>query len=376
MQIHDRLKRTFVKKRVEDVSKDILDWATCEAMAFGSLLKEGYNVRLSGQDAGRGTFSQRHAELVDQQTEKRYSPLNYMQPNQGKLQVVNSPLSELAVLGFEYGFSIEDPRSLTIWEAQFGDFANGAQATIDQFIVSGESKWLTQSGLVLLLPHGYDGAGPEHSSSRLERFLQMVDSDSVNIRNESNKNTNMYVVNASTPANYFHLLRRQMKTKYRKPLIVMSPKTILRHAKANSKFSEIAPGTSFLPVIGDVSNDPSQVNRVIFCSGKLYYELAELREQRGYASDTALIRIEEFAPFPLKQIEAEIAKYKNAKSFHWCQEESQNAGAWSYIQPRLQQLVPNLGYFGRSPCPASAVGISAVHKQEYEQLINSVFPKN
>eukprot|EP01114_Cavostelium_apophysatum_P008298 TRINITY_DN2068_c0_g1_i2.p1 TRINITY_DN2068_c0_g1~~TRINITY_DN2068_c0_g1_i2.p1 ORF type:complete len:950 (+),score=302.99 TRINITY_DN2068_c0_g1_i2:181-3030(+) len=375
VQIHQRLNR-FVKARVDEINKDSIDWPTAEAMSFGSLLTEGYSIRLCGQDSGRGTFSQRHAVLVDQETEKRIVPLQHLQSNQGSFQVVNSPLSELAVLGFEYGYSIEDPKTLPIWEAQFGDFANGAQIMIDTFISCGEAKWLKQSGLVMLLPHGYDGTGPEHSSGRVERFLQMCDGNSVDINDRVNVNTNMYVVNPTTPANYFHLLRRQMLTNYRKPLIVMAPKILIRHDKAVSKVADMGPGTHFLPVIGDNNANPEKVERVMICSGKVYYSLVDERQKRGYDNDTAVIRLEELAPFPFAELAKELGKYRNAKNFVWCQDESQNAGAWNYVEPRLNRLVnKKVDYVGRPPCPAVSTGIGTVHTQETNDFINAAFPK-
>jgi probable 2-oxoglutarate dehydrogenase E1 component DHKTD1 len=250
--IHPRLAKSFVQARLSDLSKNAIDWATGEAMAFGSLLKDGFSVRISGQDSGRGTFSQRHVELIDQATEQKIVPLNAMElPASARLEVVNSPLSELAVMGFEYGYSMEDPAVLPLWEAQFGDFANGAQLIIDLFLATGEAKWLRQSALTLLLPHGYDGAGPEHSSGRIERFLQLVDSDAVNLSNPVNKNPNLQVINPTTPANYFHALRRQMKRNFRKPLVIFTPKTLLRHPDAISPVEHFAPSTHFLPVISD-----------------------------------------------------------------------------------------------------------------------------
>lgn len=372
-QIHNRLKK-FTKGRTDDVEKDQIDWPTAEAISFGSLLQQGYSIRLCGQDSGRGTFSQRHAVLVDQANEKKLIPFSSLSEKQGKFEVINSPLSEFAVLGYEYGYSIETPKTLNIWEAQFGDFANGAQIIIDTFISCGEAKWLKQTGLVMLLPHGYDGTGPEHSSGRIERYLQLSDSNAVDIRNPSNLNPNMIIVNPTTPANYFHLLRRQQLTQYRKPLIVMAPKILLRHDKAISSLNEMAPGTSFKPVIGDSNTDFQNINRIIFCSGKVYYNLIDEREKRGYNDNTAIIRIEELVPFPVQQIEKELSKYKNVNEYLWVQDESQNAGAWLFVQPRLNQLVNNIKYIGREPCPAVSTGIGSVHTKEYNDMINSAFP--
>jgi probable 2-oxoglutarate dehydrogenase E1 component DHKTD1 len=373
MNIHPRLLRTHCKAREDDIKKNKIDWATSEAMALGSLLMEGYNIRLCGQDTGRGTFSQRHAELIDQENEKKYIPLNHISPNQGELQIVNSPLSELAVLGFEYGYSIEDPNILSIWEAQFGDFANGAQIIIDQFISSGEAKWLKQTGLVMLLPHGYDGAGPEHSNARMERFLQLCNFNTVNLDDPKNRNPNMRIVNITTPANYFHALRRQMKTNYRKPLIVISPKTLLRHAKAVSTLEELQPNNTFIPVIGDNEVDPSKVTRLILCSGKFYYDLQQERQKREINS-LCIIRIEELCPFPLNEIQLELSKYPYVKDYIWCQDESQNAGGWYFVQSILNQLTDKKWkYIGRPSCAASAVGITVIHKQETQSIFNEIF---
>jgi len=376
-KVHSRLQRGFCKARTDSVAENKLDWPTAEALAFGSLLQEGHPVRISGQDVGRGTFSHRHIELHDQETGKVYVPLNHMGVN-AKIRPVNSPLSEFAVMGFEYGYSAEDPNTLTIWEAQFGDFANGAQLIIDTFIANAEAKWFKQSALTLLLPHGYDGAGPEHSSGRVERFLQLVDTDGLDVRHPRNKNPNMQVANITTPANYFHALRRQIVGRdFRKPLVIMTPKTLLRHPVAVSKIEEMGPGTKFAPLIGetDANINPANVTRVMFVSGKLYYDLVTERQKKN-ATNTAIIRVEELCPFPVEAIEAELAKYKSASNFIWAQEENQNAGAWWYIYPRLSQLLPsgkNLQYIGRPPCPASATGTSVLHKKEHEQLFSKLF---
>jgi len=371
--MHQRLQKFFAQSRISSIEKNSVDWATAEAMAFGSLLLEKYGIRLCGQDSGRGTFSQRHAELIDQNTEKRYVPLNNLGSNQGSLQIVNSPLSELAVLAYEYGYSIADPNTLPIWEAQFGDFANGAQIAIDNFVICGESKWLKQSGLTMLLPHGYDGTGPEHSSSRLERFLQLTDQDEINLQNPNNKNPNIRVVNITTPANYFHALRRQMKSNYRKPMVVMAPKILLRHPKAISKLEDMAPGTYFQPVISDNDVVPEKVERVFFCSGKIYVDLLQEREKRGYNDNTAIVRLEEFSPFPVDLINAEFQKFKNAKSHFWVQDESQNSGGWSFVAPRLSHFA-KIKYIGRPPCPASAVGITTIHNEQTAKIFDTAFP--
>ncbi|KAH0616439.1 hypothetical protein JD844_027532 [Phrynosoma platyrhinos] len=314
MELHSHILKTHAQSRILKMEEGIkLDWATAEALAFGSLLCQGFNIRLSGQDVGRGTFSQRHAMLVCQETGETYIPLNHMSADQkGFLEVSNSPLSEEAVLGFEYGMSIESPTLLPIWEAQFGDFFNGAQIIFDTFISGGEAKWLLQSGIVILLPHGYDGAGPEHSSCRIERFLQMCDSSEEGVDGD---HVNMSVVHPTTPAQYFHLLRRQMVRNFRKPLIVAAPKTLLRLPAAVSSLQEMAPGTMFRPVIGDSTVDPKNVSRVVICSGKHYYALAKHRETlEEKKQNTAIIRLEELCPFPLDALQQEMNKFTNAKA--------------------------------------------------------------
>ncbi|KAJ1889048.1 hypothetical protein LPJ81_006206, partial [Coemansia sp. IMI 209127] len=375
-KVHPRLAKHHIEPRLKKLQNNkSIDWATAEALAFGTLLKEGYNIRLCGQDVGRGTFSQRHAMFVCQDTENVYIPLNNIGKNQGKIEVANSNLSELAVLGFEYGVSIQSPNILPIWEAQFGDFNNSAQVIIDTYITSGETKWLRQSGLVLLLPHGYDGAGPEHSSSRIERFLQMCNTPADVSGNHMVQNPNLHVVIPTTPAQIFHLLRRQMKRNYRKPLIVAGPKTLLRLPSATSTLDDMAPGTSFKPVISDsLATVPEQVKRVVFVSGKLYYDLAKAvaaaKDRIGDA--IAVVRIEEICPFPSQLVVEEIERFANATEFIWCQEETMNAGAYTFVQPRLQSLIPagsSLRYVGRNPLAAPVTGISHVYKTEQAQII-------
>ena len=297
-----------------------IDWATAEALAFGTLLVEGNPVRLSGQDCNRGTFSQRHAKLIDQKDESSYMPLNHIAEGQAAIEIVDSPLSELAVLGFEYGFSLAEPRSLTLWEAQFGDFSNGAQIIIDQFIAPGEYKWLRMSGLVMLLPHGYEGQGPEHSSARMERYLQLCAED------------NMQVVNCTTPANYFHVLRRQLHRDFRKPLIIFTPKSLLRHKRCVSPLSDFGPDSTFHRVLycNDVPSDPKDAKQVVMCSGKIYYELLEEREKRG-AKEVHFLRLEQLYPFPADALAAELEPYKHC-DLVWCQEEPRNMGAWAFAQ--------------------------------------------
>jgi len=378
-EVHDRLKKFFINSRVERINQGKgLDWATCEALAFGSLVSEGYHVRISGQDVGRGTFAQRHVILTDQSKNKPYSPLATLAPNPhyANFEPVNSPLSELAVLGFEYGYSINDPFSLVIWEAQFGDFYNGAQMVIDQFISGSELKWLRQTGLVLLLPHGFDGTGPEHSSAHTERWLQLA---STNVWDRSRPSeTNLQVAFPTTPANYFHLLRRQMKRAYRKPLVVIGPKTLLRHSSAVSSLDDLSENTHFLPVISDTIS-PQEAKRVIFCSGKVYYELVARRNQVD-DQFTAIIRIEELSPFPFHEVEAEINKYKGSvEEWIWFQEEHQNMGAWSYVAPLFADLFNSwetLKYVGRKAAGVTATGVSKWHQKEVTELFEAAFPTN
>uniref|UniRef100_A0A4W5P4I8 2-oxoadipate dehydrogenase complex component E1 n=1 Tax=Hucho hucho TaxID=62062 RepID=A0A4W5P4I8_9TELE len=373
VQLHSHLGKMHVAGRLAKVENGTnLDWSTAEAMAFGSLLCQGFNIRISGQDVGRGTFSQRHAMIVCQDTNDMYIPLNHIDPEQkGFMEVCNSALSEEAVLGFEYGMAIAQPKLLPIWEAQFGDFFNGAQIIFDTFISGGEAKWLLQCGLVILLPHGYDGAGPEHSSCRIERFLQLCDSKEEGVDGD---NINMGMVNPTTPAQYFHLLRRQMIRNFRKPLIVAGPKTLLRFSGATSSLVDMAPGTYFKPVIGDPSVTPASVQRVVVCSGKHYYALLKQREASAATQTTALIRLEELCPFPLEALQQELNKYTNAKEFVWSQEEPQNMGPWSFVAPRFEkQLACKLRLVSRPALPAPAVGIGALHQQQNEAVLTATF---
>ncbi len=351
------------KKQMIETGKDI-DWATGEALAYGSLLTEGYPIRLSGQDSIRGTFSHRHSGLINQETEERYFPLNNLGQKQARYEVRDSNLSEYAVLGFEYGYSLAEPKCLVLWEAQFGDFSNGAQIMIDQFISSGESKWLRFSGLVMLLPHGYEGQGPEHSSARLERYLQLCAED------------NMQVVNCTTPANFFHALRRQMLRKYRKPLVVMSPKSLLRHKLCVSKLKDFESGNTFKRVIPDESGlVESKVKRVVICSGKVYYDLLEEREKSDI-KDVALVRLEQYYPFPAEELTAELKKYKNADVI-WCQEEPKNMGAWAFVDRRIEEVLDSAKikakrpvYVGRPEAASPAAGYARVHQKQQIALIN------
>ncbi|WP_417700410.1 2-oxoglutarate dehydrogenase E1 component [Pseudophaeobacter sp.] len=349
-----------------------IDWATGEALAFGSLLTEGYPVRLSGQDATRGTFSQRHSGIINQDTEERYFPLNHIREGQSQYDVIDSALSEYAVLGFEYGYSLAEPNALTLWEAQFGDFANGAQIMFDQFISSGESKWLRMSGLVCLMPHGFEGQGPEHSSARLERFLQMCGQD------------NWIVANCTTPANYFHILRRQLHRSFRKPLMLMTPKSLLRHKLAVSKAEEFTTGSSFHRVLWDdaqhgnsetklVKDD--KIKRVVMCSGKVYYDLLEERDARGI-DDVYLMRIEQFYPFPAISLVKELERFKGAEMV-WCQEEPKNQGAWTFIEPNIEWVLSRIkakhtrpAYVGRATSASPATGLASQHKAQQAALVN------
>lgn len=373
IQLHSHLGKTHVQARLQKLEEGTkLDWSTAEALAFGSLLCQGFNIRISGQDVGRGTFSQRHAMVVCQETNDTYIPLNNISTDQkGFLEVCNSPLSEEAVLGFEYGMSIAQPKLLPIWEAQFGDFFNGAQIIFDTFITGGEAKWLLQCGMVILLPHGYDGAGPEHSSCRMERFLQMCDSKLDGVDGDM---VNMSVVNPTTSAQYFHLLRRQMIRNFRKPLIVVGPKTLLRFSGAASSLTEMAPGTSFKPVLGDTTVTAESVQKVVLCSGKHYYALLKQRETSEANQNTALVRVEELCPFPLEALQQELKKYSNAKEFVWSQEEPENMGPWSYVGPRFEkQLACKLRPVCRPALPAPAVGIGTLHHQQQEAILTATF---
>ncbi len=348
------------------------DWATAEAMAFGSLMLEGYPVRLAGQDSTRGTFSQRHSGLVNQDTEERYYPLNHIREGQARYEVIDSMLSEYAVLGFEYGYSLAEPNALTLWEAQFGDFANGAQIMFDQFISSGERKWLRMSGLVVLLPHGFEGQGPEHSSARLERFLQMCAED------------NWIVANCTTPANYFHILRRQLHRSYRKPLILMTPKSLLRHKMAVSTAKEFQTGSSFHRVLWDDAQQgnssvklvaDNKIKRVVMCSGKVYYDLLEERDARGL-KDVYLMRVEQFYPFPALSLVKELERFKKAEMV-WCQEEPKNQGGWTFMEPNIEWVLSRIGtkhtrpaYVGRHAAASPATGLASAHKQQQAALVD------
>ncbi len=337
-----------------------VDWAFAESLAFGSLLLEGTPVRLSGQDSRRGTFSQRHAVLTDYHTGDRYIPLNHLGGDQARFCVYDSMLSEAAVLGFDYGYSLDEPHMLIMWEAQFGDFANGAQVIVDQFISSAESKWGRASGLVMLLPHGYEGQGPEHSSARLERYLQLCAEE------------NIQVVNATTPAQYFHLLRRQVRRNFRKPLIVMTPKSLLRHKEAVSPVDELTSGW-FREVLDDATIEPEGVRRVVLCSGKVYYDLLRKRDEVGKTREVALIRLEQFYPWPAEALTAVLSRYPSSSvEWVWAQEESQNMGGWHFVWPRLRELLgEDVLYVGRGASASTATGSHAVHEREQAELVEA-----
>jgi 2-oxoglutarate dehydrogenase E1 component len=371
--VHRTLQRVLENRRKAIETGEGIDWSTGEALAFCSLLLDGTPVRLSGQDSERGTFSQRHSVLIDQENENRHIPFNHLSERQARFEVINSMLSEEAVLGFEYGYSLAEPNALTLWEAQFGDFANGAQVVFDQFISSGERKWLRMSGLVCLLPHGYEGQGPEHSSARLERYLQMCAED------------NMQVANCTTPANYFHILRRQLKREIRKPLILMTPKSLLRHKRAVSRLDEMAAGTTFHRLLWDDAQmlpgekiklvPDNEIRRVVLCTGKVYYDLYEEREKRG-VDDIYLLRVEQLYPFPSKALVQELSRFKQAEVV-WCQEEPRNMGAWFFVDTFIEWVLNQIGakqrrprYAGRPAAAATATGLMSKHLVQLKQLLD------
>ena len=370
--LHRALVRQLKAKDEMFASGEGFDWATAEALAFGSLVLENNTVRLSGQDSERGTFSQRHSSWIDQKTERRYKPLKYIREEQALFEVINSMLSEVAVLGFEYGYSLADPNTLVLWEAQFGDFANGAQVLVDQFIASGEIKWLRMSGLVMLLPHGYEGQGPEHSSARLERYLQLCAEE------------NMQVANCTTPANYFHILRRQQKRNFRKPLILMTPKSLLRHKKCVSTLAEMEAGSSFHRVLWDDKDArlegglvaPEKMRRVILCSGKVYFDLLEARDAAGI-EDVYIMRVEQLYPVPVGPLLAELEPYAHAQMV-WCQEEPRNMGAWSFIEAEIENVLKTLSathtrpaYAGRAAAASTATGQMSRHLKQRDAFLQS-----
>jgi 2-oxoglutarate dehydrogenase E1 component len=374
--VHKTVARVIEARRTAISTGENIDWATAEHLAFASLLDQGVPVRLSGQDSVRGTFVQRHCDLVDQTTELHYTPLQHLRPGQAHFEALDSALSEEAVLGFEYGFSLADPKTLTLWEAQFGDFANGAQVIIDQFISSGDRKWLRMSGLVMLLPHGYEGQGPEHSSARLERYLQLCAED------------NLQVANCTTPANYFHILRRQVMREFRKPLIVMTPKSLLRHKKAVSTLADMAEGSSFHRVLCDdaehgrhtsIRLKPDDgIRRVVLCSGKVYFDLLDERERRGI-DDIYLMRLEQFYPWPVKSLSTELARFNSAELV-WCQEEPKNMGGWMFVDPWLELTLAKMNisakrarYVGRPASASTAAGLMSRHVKELQTFLSAAF---
>ena len=378
IDVHKTLRRVLDGRRQMIESGQDLDWSTAESLAFGTLLDEGFPVRLSGQDSVRGTFSQRHSGIIDQTTEERFVPLNNLRDGQAHFEVIDSALSEEAVLGFEYGYALSDPNTLVMWEAQFGDFVNGAQVVIDQFISSGERKWLRMCGLTMLLPHGYEGQGPEHSSARLERFLQACAEE------------NMQVANCTTPANYFHILRRQMHRPFRKPLILMTPKSLLRHKKAVSTLADLAEGSSFHRVLHDDAQTRPEVagmtlkpdadiRRVVLCSGKVYYDLLEAREAAFKdgkpVDDIYILRLEQFYPWPMKSLMTELARFPGAELI-WCQEEPKNMGGWTFVDPWLELTLDKLDvkakrarYVGRPASASMAAGLMSRHKAELDAFL-------
>jgi 2-oxoglutarate dehydrogenase E1 component len=374
---HKTVKRVIENRREAIEKGEGLDWGTAEHLAFATLLDEGFPVRLSGQDSVRGTFTQRHSDVIDQSTEEHYTPLNNIRAGQAHYEVIDSALSEEAVLGFEYGFSLADPNTLTLWEGQFGDFVNGAQVVIDQFISSGERKWLRMSGLVMLLPHGYEGQGPEHSSARLERFLQSCAED------------NMQIINCTTPANYFHALRRQMHREFRKPLVVMTPKSLLRHKRAVSNIADLAEGSSFHRVmidgaeagcdVGGVTLKPdAEIKRVVICSGKVYFDLVDARAKSG-RDDVYLLRLEQFYPWPMKSLMGVLNRFKNAELV-WVQEEPKNMGGWTFVDPWIELTLAKLDikakrarYIGRPASASTAAGLMSRHLKELQAFLDETF---
>ncbi len=365
VRLNPKIERILGAQREAIESGAGIGWATAEALSFGTLLCEGNGVRLVGQDSGRGTFSQRHSVFTDQDTEERYVPLNHIRPDQAAFEVVDSMLSEAAVLGFEYGYSLADPTTPVLWEAQFGDFANGAQVIIDQFVVSGESKWLRMSGLVMLLPHGFEGQGPEHSSARPERFLQLCAED------------NMQVVNCTTPASYFHVLRRQLRRRFRKPLVVMTPKSLLRHKRCVSRLEDMGPGTAFHRVLyeDEMPGPDDAIQRVVLCSGKVFYDLEAERDKRGIG-DITMLRLEQLAPFPDRLLDEQLRRFPGA-DLVWCQEEPRNMGAWTFVAPRIEAVLAGIEgakkrprYVGRPETASPATGVHKVHVAEQAALVD------
>ncbi|HXC89502.1 MAG TPA: 2-oxoglutarate dehydrogenase E1 component [Stellaceae bacterium] len=363
-RLNPKVARQLDAKRAAIESGDGIDWATAEALAIASLCAEGTHVRMSGQDSGRGTFSHRHAILVDQESEARYVPINHVRAGQAPFEIIDSPLSEAGVVGFEYGYSLADPSTLVLWEAQFGDFANGAQVIVDQFLSAGEAKWLRMSGLVLLLPHGYEGQGPEHSSARIERYLQLCAED------------NIQVCNLTSAANYFHALRRQVRRNFRKPLVVLTPKSLLRAKEVASRLDEMGPGSTFHRVVGETGPIAAddQVRRVVLCSGKVYFDLVKARAASG-DDHVALVRVEQLYPFPARTLAKLLARWRNAEIV-WCQEEPQNMGAWNFVDRRVEVVLAGLDvaarrprFVGRAEAASPATGLFKRHLEEQGHLV-------
>ncbi len=350
--------KRLLNDRAQMMEDGKIPWPLAELLSFGSLLIERYAIRLSGQDVQRGTFSSRHCLLKDEVDETPYINLNHINDNQSKFYPYNSLLSEYGVLGFEYGFSLSTPKRLTLWEAQFGDFNNGAQIIIDQFISSAEDKWGLSSGLVLLLPHGYEGQGPEHSSARLERFLQLC------------ANENMQVVNCTTPANYFHVLRRQIHREFRKPLVVMTPKSLLRHPRCVSDLSDFTSGTRFQELIDDANATVENTTRVLICSGKVYYDIIEKKEALG-RDDVAVVRLEQLYPLPSQQIKELVKKYKGVKNWYWVQEEPLNMGSWDYIHRAFTEK--RLKVISRPASASPAEGSPYKHQKAQHKILEECF---
>jgi len=365
--VNAKIRRQWNEKLEAIKSGGPIDWHLAEAFAFAGCVTEGHPVRLSGQDCERGTFSQRHAVVIDQETEEKHISLNKLEKNQEHFEVVNSPLSEYAILGFEYGYSLSNPNALVMWEAQFGDFANGAQVILDQFISSAESKWLRLSNLVMMLPHGFEGQGPEHSSARMERYLQLC------------AENNMIVANCTTPANYFHILRRQVKADFRKPLIIFTPKSLLRHKQCVSSVQDLNLEGHFKPIILDML-PPKKVRKIILCSGKVYYDLLEYRTNNKI-EDVALMRLEQYYPFPAEQL-VRVLKAYDPIPLVWCQEEPKNMGAWHFVDRRLEECLTKVHgkllrplYVGRPDAASPATGYASAHKAEQLSLIEKVFSR-
>jgi len=363
-RLNPKIARQLEAKRAAIEAGESIDWTTAEALAIATLCAEGTHVRMSGQDSGRGTFSQRHAVLVDQETEEHYVPINHVRAGQAPFEIIDSPLSEAGVVGFEYGYSLADPSTLVLWEAQFGDFANGAQVIIDQFLCAGESKWLRMSGLVMLLPHGYEGQGPEHSSARLERYLQLCAED------------NIQVCNLTSAANYFHALRRQIRRNFRQSLVIFTPKSLLRAKELMSRLAEMGPGSSFHRIIaeGDRIAAEDRVRRVVLCSGKVYFDLYKARAAKG-DDRVALVRVEQLYPFPFNTLSKVLQRYRNAEIV-WCQEEPQNMGAWNFVDRRIEHVLAGLDiaakrprFAGRAEAASPATGLFKRHVEEQAHFV-------